>query len=72
MVRAAGQGVDQGRQAKPLSQLLHPHRTIAAAAPPMRRAGEGGITPERMGVAAIAEAVAEHEQGGHGWRVRSG
>jgi hypothetical protein len=29
----------------------------------MGRAREGGITPERMGVAPIAEAVAEHDQG---------
>jgi hypothetical protein len=66
MIRAAGQGVPQGRQAKPLSQLLHPHRTIAAAAPPMGRAREGGITTERIGVAPIAEAVAEHDQTDHG------
>jgi hypothetical protein len=52
--------VDQGRQAKPLSQLLHPHRTIAAPAPPMGRTRKGSIPPERMGVAPIAEAVAEH------------
>jgi hypothetical protein len=38
----------------------------------MGRAREGGITPERMGVAPIAEAVAEHDQADHGRLLTTG